>query len=55
MDATAGEPSNFQSRFATDGSLWLRAYEQAKTKDDGADVIGDRSQKETVEVTEGGG
>jgi alpha-mannosidase len=30
-DATAGEPSNYQSRFSTDGTLWIRAYEQSKT------------------------
>jgi alpha-mannosidase len=29
-DATAGEPSNYQSRFSTDGTLWIRAYEQSK-------------------------
>jgi alpha-mannosidase len=30
-DATAGEPSNYQSRFSTDGTLWIRAYEQSKS------------------------
>jgi len=30
-DATAGEPSQYQSRFSADGSIWLRAYEQNKT------------------------
>src|SRR5439155_2347180 len=30
-DATAGEPSDFQSRFSADGSLWLRAYQMHKT------------------------
>ncbi len=33
-DATAGEPSNLQSRFATDGSLWLREYERSKSPGD---------------------
>ncbi len=30
-DATSAEPSQYQSRFSADGSIWLRAYEQNKT------------------------
>ncbi len=30
-DATAGESSEYQSRFSADGSLWLRAYEKNET------------------------
>jgi alpha-mannosidase len=30
-DATANEPTEFQSRFSADGSLWLREYEKKRT------------------------
>jgi alpha-mannosidase len=33
-DATAAEPSHFQSRFSADGSLWLREYQRNKSPGD---------------------